>query len=91
MVNRPGFAPQLQNLFQYCGWPQDSELKDIQTGSKMYTDGHTNPIRTFVYASTTDQVPKGQCYFSVEIAPSGESVRVTSFNTLKVASGNPYP
>jgi hypothetical protein len=27
MVNRPDFAPQLEKLLQYCGWPLDSELK----------------------------------------------------------------
>ncbi len=91
MVNRSDFAPQLGKLFQYCGWPKDRELKDVMSGQKVYADGHTNPIRKFVYAADTDQFSKGQCYFSVEVAPSGQSVRVTSFGLLKVTSGNPYP
>jgi hypothetical protein len=90
MVNRSDFAPQLEKLFQYCGWPQDSELKDVATGSKVYADGHTNQIRKFVYAANTNQFAKGHCYFSVDVAPSGKGVRVTSFGPLKVTSGNPY-
>lgn len=85
------FEPQVEKLFQYCGWPQDSELKDIQNGYKIYADGHRNPTRKFIYAATTNQFAKGQCYFSVEVAPSIDGVRVTSFGPLKVTSGNPYP
>jgi len=91
MVRRSDFAPQLDKLFQYCGWPQDSELKDVQVGYKIYADGHKNPTRKYIYAADTNQFAKGQCYFSVEVAPSGDSVRVTSFGPLKVTSGNPYP
>jgi hypothetical protein len=91
MVNRSDFATQLEKLSQYCGWPQDSELKDVMSGYKVYGDGHTNPTRKFIYAANTNQFAKGQCYFSVEVAPSGQSVRVTSFGPLKVTSGNPYP
>jgi hypothetical protein len=89
--NRSDFALQLEKLFQYCGWPLDSELKDIQSGAKIYTDGHTNPTRKFIYAAATNQYPKGQCYFSVEIVPSGDTLKVTSFGPLKITSGNPYP
>ena len=91
MINRSDFAPQLEKLSNYCGWPLDSELKDIQSGFKIYTDGHKNPTRKFIYAATTTQFPKGQCYFSVEIVPSGDTLKVTSFGPLKVTSGNPYP
>jgi hypothetical protein len=91
IVNRSDFAPQLDKLLQYCGWPLDSELKDVQTGSKLYADGHINPIRKFIYATTTQQAPKGKCYFSVDIAPSGQSVKVSTLGPLKVTSGNPYP
>ena len=91
MVGPSEFAPQVEKLFQYCGWPQDSELKDIQNGGKIYADGHRNPIRKFIYAATTNQFAKGQCYFSVDVAPSRDGVRVTSFGPLKVTSGNPYP
>lgn len=90
-VDRSGFAKQLEKLSQYCGWPQDSELKDVMSGYKAYGDGHTNPTRKFIYAANTDQFKKGQCYFSVEVAPSSQGVRVTSFGPLKVTSGNPYP
>ena len=91
MVNRSDFGAQLEKLSQYCGWPQDSELKDVMSGYKVYADGHTNPTRKFVYAANTNQFAKGQCYFSVEVAPSGQAIRVTSFGPSKVASGNPYP
>ena len=91
MIDRSEFAPQLEKLSDYCGWPLDSELKDIQSGFKIYTDGHKNPTRKFVYAATTSQFPKGQCYFSVEIAPNGDTLKVTGFGPLKVTSGNPYP
>lgn len=91
MVSRSDFGAQLEKLSQYCGWPQDSELKDVMSGYKVYADGHTNPTRKFVYAANTNQFAKGQCYFSVEVAPSGQGVRVTSYGPLKVTSGNPYP
>ena len=91
MVDRPGFARQLEKLSQYCGWPQDSELKDVMSGYKLCADGRTNPTRKFIYAANTNQFAKGQCFFSVEVAPSGEGVRVTSYGPLKVTSSNPYP
>lgn len=62
-MNRSGFAPQLEKLFQSCGWPQDSELKDVATGSKVYADGHTNPIRKFVYAANTNHFCEGTLLF----------------------------
>jgi len=61
------------------------------SGYKLYTDGHTNPTRKFIYAANTNQFAKGQCYFSMEVAPAARGVRVTSFGPLKVTSGNPYP
>lgn len=91
IVNRSGFAKQLEDLSHYCGWPKDSEIKDVMSGYKVYLDGHTNPTRKFIYAANTDQFAKGQCYFSVEVAPAAQGVRVTSFGPLKVTSGNPYP
>jgi hypothetical protein len=92
-INRSDFAHQMEKLFTYCGWPLDSELKDVdvQSGVKVYADGHTNPTRNFIYAAATNQHPKGQCYFSVVIALSGGTLKVTSFGPLKVTSGNPYP
>ena len=90
-VDRSAFAAQLDKLSQYCGWPQESELKDVMAGYKVYADGHTNPTRKFIYAANTNQFAKGQCYFSVEVAPAAQGVRVTSFGPLKVTSGNPYP
>ena len=91
MVNHSDFAPQLEKLFQYCGWPLDSELKQVGTGMKIYADGHTNPTRKFTYAAATNQYPKGQCYFSIDVAPSGNSLKVTTFGPLKATSGNPFP
>lgn len=91
MVARSDFAPQLEKLFQYCGWPLDSELKEVGTGVKVYGDGHTNPTRKFTYAAATNQYPKGQCYFSIDIAPSGNTLKVTTFGPLKATSGNPFP
>jgi hypothetical protein len=91
MVNRSDFGPQLEKLFQYCGWPLDSELKQVGSGVKVYADGHTNPTRKFTYAATTNQYSKGVCYFSIDVAPSGTSLKVTTFGPLKVTSGNPFP
>jgi hypothetical protein len=36
MVKRSEFAPQLEKLLQYCGWPLSSELKQAGTGTKVY-------------------------------------------------------
>ena len=91
VINRSDFAPQLEKLSNYCGWPLDIELKDIQSGFKIYADGHKNPTRKFIYAANTTQFPKGQCYFAVDIVPSGDTLKVTTFGPLKVTSGNPYP
>ena len=52
---------------------------------------HKNPTRKFIYAANTTQFKKGRCYFSVDIAPSGDGLRVTTFGPLRVTSGNPYP
>jgi len=90
-VSRADFAPEVEKLFQYCGWPLNSELKEAGVGKKVYLDGHTNPIRKFTYAAATTQFAKGTCYFSVEVAPSGDSLKVTTFGPLKVTSGNPFP
>ena len=91
MVNRSDFAPQLEKLLQYCGWPLDSKLKEVGTGTKLYLDGHTNPTRKFTYAVATNQYPKGGCYFSIDVAPSGHGLKVTTFGPLKPISGNPFP
>jgi hypothetical protein len=91
IVNPSDFAPQLEKLFRYCGWPLDSDLKQVQSGAKVYMDGHTNPTRKFIYAAATNQYSKGQCYFSVEVVPSGGTLKVTGFGPLKVTSGNPFP
>lgn len=90
-INRSDFGPQLEKLSQYCGWPLDNEIKDIQFGYKVYADGHSNPTRNFIYAANTNLFSKGQCYFSVTVAASGDTLKVTSFGPLKVTSGNPYP
>ena len=90
-VSRSEFAPQLEKLLQYCGWPLSSELKQAGTGTKVYLDGHSNPIRKFTYAVPTMEYPKGGCYFSIDVAPSGDGLKVTTFGPLKVISGNPFP
>lgn len=36
MVNRSDFGAQLEKLSQYCGWPQDSELKDVMSSYKVW-------------------------------------------------------
>jgi hypothetical protein len=90
-INRSEFASHLENLLQYCGWPLDRELKQVGSGIKIYADGHTNPTRKFTYAVKTDQYPKSGCYFSIDVAPSGNSLKVTTFGPLKVTSGNPFP
>jgi hypothetical protein len=90
-INRSDFSPLLEKLSNYCGWPLDIELKDIQSGFKIYTNGHKNPTRKFIYAANTTQFSKGQCYFAVDIVPSQGTIKVTTFGPLRVTSGNPYP
>lgn len=91
MTNRSDFAAQLEKLSSYCGGPLDIELKDIQSGFKIYVDGHKSPLRKFIYAANTTQFSKGHCYFAVDIAPNQSTLRVTTFGPLRVTSGNPYP
>jgi hypothetical protein len=67
-VSRGDFASAFDELSQYCGWPLDSELKNIQAGSKTYKDGHTNATMRFMYATNTNRAPKGGCFFSIEVA-----------------------
>ena len=87
MVKREDFGPQLERLFQYCGWPLDSELKQRGSGMKVYPDGRKKPLLKFTYASATNQHSKGQCFFSVVIVPDGNALKVTSFGPLKLIKG----
>jgi hypothetical protein len=91
LVNRSEFGPQLEKLLQYCGWPLSSELKQSGTGTKVYLDGHSNPVRKFTYAVSTSEYPKGGCYFSIDVAPSRDGLKVTTFGPLKPVSGNTAP
>jgi hypothetical protein len=83
MVHRSEFPPQLEKLLQYCGWPLSSELKQAGAGTKVYLDGHSNAIRKFTYAVPTSEYPKGGCYFSIDVVPNGDGLRVTTFGPLK--------
>jgi len=91
LVNRSEFSPQLEKLLKACGWPLSSELKQVGTGTKVYLDGHSNPLRKFTYAVATSEYPKGECYFSIDVVPSGNGLKVTTFGPLKAVSGNPLP
>jgi hypothetical protein len=87
MVKRADFGPQLEKLFQYCGWPLDSELKQKGSGMKIYPGGRRKPLLKFTYAAATNQHSKGQCFFSVDIVPDGNNLKVTSFGPLKLIEG----
>jgi hypothetical protein len=71
--------------------PKRFKLKQVGTGTKIHLDGHSTPIRKFTYAAATREYPKGGCYFSIDVAPSGDGLKVTTFGPLKVISGNPFP
>ncbi len=77
----------IPKLFDYCGRPLDSEFKHDETGFKIYLDGHQNPMRKFYYAATTDQYPKGVCFFSVSVVPDQAGLKVTEYGPLKLQSG----
>ncbi len=75
-------------LFDYCGRPLDSEFKHDETGFKLYANGRKKPMRKFYYAATTDQHPKGVCFFAVEVVQGDKGgFQVTTFGPLKVVSG----
>jgi hypothetical protein len=86
-LGRTQAEAQVRKLFDYCGRPLDSEFKHDETGFKVYLDGHKNPMRKFYYAATTDQYPKGTCFFSVSVVPDHAEFRVTEFGPLKLLSG----
>jgi hypothetical protein len=77
----------VKKLFDYCGRPLDSEFKHDEVGFKIYADGHKNPMRKFFYAATTDQNPKGVCFFSVSVVPGHPGLKVTEYGPLKLQSG----
>jgi hypothetical protein len=77
----------LRKLFGYCGRPLDSEFKHEETGFKIYMNGHKNPMRKFYYAATTDQNPKGVCFFSVSVVPNQTGLKVTEYGPLKLQWG----
>ncbi len=77
----------VRKLFDYCGRPLDSELKHDEVGFKVYLDGRRKPTRTFYYAATTTQRPKGECFFSVAVVPDQGGFRVTTFGPLTLKFG----
>ena len=78
---------EMRKLFNYCGRPLDSEFKHVETGFKIYPDGHKNPMRKFYYAATTDQNAKGVCFFSVSVVPYQTGLKVTEYGPLKLQTG----
>jgi hypothetical protein len=78
----------IRQLFDYCGRPLDMEYKATQVGFKWYPNGSKKVMRKLFYASATTTEPKGVCFFSVEIVPEGEVLKVTSFGPLKLQSGS---
>jgi hypothetical protein len=47
-----------------CGAPLHSELKQEQTGIKVYLDGHKAPMHKFIYAADTDQFPRASARYA---------------------------
>ena len=62
--------------------------KASQVGFKWYPDGNKKAMRKLFYAATTTKEPKGVCFFSVEIVPEAEALKVTSFGPMKLQSGS---
>jgi hypothetical protein len=78
---------QVRKLFDYCGRPLDSEFKHDEIGFKVYPNGQQKPMRKFYYAANTTQHRKGVCFFAIEVVPSANELRVTSFGPLMLQSG----
>ena len=75
-------------LFDYCGRPLDSEFKHDEIGFKLSANGRKKPMRKFYYAASTNQHPKGVCFFAVEVVPGDKGgFQVTTFGPLMVVSG----
>lgn len=77
----------LRNLFNHCGRPLESELRHEETGSFMYADGRTVPMRAFYYSGKTTQHPKGVCFFAVRVVPATDRMKVVNFGPLKLMAG----
>jgi hypothetical protein len=77
----------LRNLFDYCGRPLESELRHEETGSFMYADGRTVPMRAFFYSGKTTQHSKGVCFFAVRVVPAPNGIKVVNFGPLKLIAG----
>ncbi len=78
----------LNNLFNYCGRPLNSEFKHAENGFKLYTTGRRKPMQKFYYAAATNQYRKGICFFAVEVVPGNSGgFQVTTFGPLKLVEG----
>lgn len=78
---------QVRKLFDYCGRPLDSEFRHNENGFKLYPNGRTKPMMKFFYAASTTQYAKGVCFFSVEVVPNQNGLKVTTFGPLRLQSG----
>jgi hypothetical protein len=77
----------LQDLFNYCGRPLESELRHEETGFFLGADGRRAPMRGFYYSGRTTQHPKGVCFFAVNVVPGENGMKVVSFGPLKLLTG----
>jgi len=84
---KAGAESGIQDLFNYCGRPLESELRHEETGFFLGADGRRLPMRTFFYAGKTTQNPKGACFFAVRVVPAKEGMKVVGFGPLKLTSG----
>jgi len=86
-ADRAQVEAQIRRLFDYCGRPLDSEFKHDEIGVKVYMDGHQKPMRKFYYAANTTAHKKGVCFFAIEVVPSQNELKVTTFGPLMLQSG----
>ncbi|MBZ5608115.1 MAG: hypothetical protein LAP38_07655 [Acidobacteriia bacterium] len=79
----------LERLFDYCGRPLDSQFQHEERGFKVYLDGRRKEMHKFFYDATTNQYPKGVCFFAIDVVSNGTGgeYKVTTVGPLKRAGG----
>jgi len=77
----------LEQMMQVYGKPIDFELKQEESGSKVYADGTTKAMRKLWYAAKTTKYEKGSHFLIVEIVPDGDKLAVSSFAIVNFPVG----
>ena len=78
---------EIKKLLEYCGRPLEQEFKHSEEGVRLDLKNGNRPMLKFYYAATTSAHPKGVCFFTIEVVPSTENLRVAVFGPLMLKSG----